>query len=75
MLLIGLSALGTSGCAGESTNRKVDAQAVSGISQDPNPPAIEPLTEDTEEVFDEFGYDPFEEPDSEKIEEYDPWEP
>ncbi|WP_447969815.1 MlaA family lipoprotein [Nitrospira sp. M1] len=75
VVLIGLVTLGTGGCAGETKQRMAsDSNALAPLSSESSPSTVEPLTSDTEEVFDEFGYDPFEEPDSEKIEEYDPWE-
>ena len=74
-MFIGILAIGTGGCAGE-TKRVVKSDSVAGAAVSANQTAasVDPLTSDTEEVFDEFGYDPFEEPESEKLEEYDPWE-
>ncbi|GJL56217.1 MAG: ABC transporter [Nitrospirales bacterium] len=74
-VLMGLVALGTGGCAGETKQRMAaHSNTLTGMPSASSPSTVEPLTADTEEVFEEFGYDPFEEPESEKIEEYDPWE-
>lgn len=74
VLLIGIVTW-TSGCAGDTKQRMAsNPDTLTTISTNDPASTVEPLTSDTEEVFEEFGYDPFEEPDSEKIEEYDPWE-
>ncbi len=75
VVLLGIASLGPTGCAGETKQRMTaDSATLSGIATEPNLETVEPLTSDTEEVYEEFGFDPFEEPESEKIEEYDPWE-
>ena len=74
-LCIGLLALGLEGCAGEKKQLVAsDSSMAATASNDQPSQTVEPLTADTEEVYEEFGFDPFEEPQSEKIEEYDPWE-
>jgi len=74
-LLIGIVTLGTSGCAGDTKQRMPsNPNTLTPTSTEQTASTVEPLTSDTEEVFQEFGYDPFEEPESEKIKEYDPWE-
>ena len=75
MLVIGILAVGLEGCAGDNKRLvKTDSVVAETALNAPQSQSVEPLTEDTDEVFDEFGYDPFEEPESEQIEEYDPWE-
>ncbi|GJL65313.1 MAG: hypothetical protein NPIRA05_02840 [Nitrospirales bacterium] len=74
-LFIGMMTFGASGCAGDTKQRMPSApDSLPTISADQSASTVEPLTSDTEDVFHEFGFDPFEEPESEKIEEYDPWE-
>ncbi len=74
LMVIVIALISLIGCAGE-TKRAIKsdlAQVTNEENLTPSDP--EPLTADTEEVFEEFGFDPFEEPEIEKVEEYDPWE-
>ncbi len=72
---ISLLVIGLEGCAGDKKHVVTPGSAAQTSElNDPLSQSVEPLTEDTDDVFEEFGYDPFEEPDSEKLEEYDPWE-
>ncbi|MGB0911128.1 MAG: MlaA family lipoprotein [Nitrospirales bacterium] len=75
MLVISILTIGLVGCTG-SGKRSIQHNSTTPVTElnAQNSQTVEPLTSDTEEVFDEFGYDPFEEPESEQLEEYDPWE-
>ena len=74
-MCIAMITVGLEGCSGDSKRLvTTDITTATTALNDARAQTVEPLTADTEEVFEEFGYDPFEEPESERLEEYDPWE-
>ena len=75
-LLAGMLFLGMVGCASDkSLKANPPIETTQAISNESSGSSPEPVAQVSDETASADIFDPFEDPDTEKIEEYDPWEP